>query len=162
MASDDSGDYKVGRGRPPRHTRFKKGQSGNPKGRPRGSGNFHTLLLRQLNKKVTIVVDGQRKKITLLEAALWQLVNGAATGKLRNIQLLLQMVPSMEKTQKMALRDEPPKLTEMPREQFSREILSILIESGEIRMSDLESPPVSTANAPAQPSAPALPDQTKP
>jgi hypothetical protein len=162
MASDDSGDYEVGRGKPPRHTRFKKGQSGNPKGRPRGSGNVYTLAHRELKKKVVIVVDGERKKITKLQAVMIQLVNGAATGKLRNIQLLLQMFPSMEKAQKMALRDEPPKLTEMPREQFSREILSILIESGEIRMSDLESPPVSTANAPAQPSAPALPDQTKP
>ena len=162
MTNDGSGDYKVGRGRPPRQTRFKKGQSGNPKGRPRGSGNVYTLAHRELKKKVVIVVDGKRKKITKLEAVLIQLVNGAATGKLRNIQLLLQMFPSMEKAQKMALRDEPPKLTEMPREQFSREILRILIESGEIRISDLENSPASAANAPAQPSAPALPDQTKP
>jgi hypothetical protein len=66
----------------------------------------------------------------------------------------------MEKAQKMASR-EAPKLTEMPREEFSREILRILIEAGEIRMSDLQNPPASAANAPAQPSAPALPDQSK-
>jgi hypothetical protein len=160
MASDDGGNYEVGRGKPPRHTRFRKGQSGNPKGRPRDSGNAYSVLAQELKKKVTVVVDGQRKRITLLKAAMRQLVHGAASGKLRNIQLLLQLSPSMEKAQKMDSR-EAPKLTEMPREQFSREVLRILIESGEIRISDLENPPASAANAPAQPNAPALPDQTK-
>ena len=37
-------DHDAGYGKPPRHSRFKKGQSGNPKGRPRGSRNFSTDL----------------------------------------------------------------------------------------------------------------------
>ena len=161
MASDGKEEYEVGRCKPPRDTRFKKGQSGNPKGRPRGSGNLHTLLFRQLKKKVVIVVDGKRKKITKLEAAMCQLANEAATGKLRNIQLLLQMFSSMEKAQKMVSRDAP-KLTEMPREQFSREVLRILIEAGEIRYDDYaENAPSRTDNAPMRAGANSTPPEVK-
>jgi hypothetical protein len=46
-----SGDYEVGYGKPPKHTRFKPGQSGNPKGRPKASKDFRSLLHRALFKK---------------------------------------------------------------------------------------------------------------
>ena len=39
MSDDDQPDYKVGYKKPPLHTRFQKGQSGNPRGRPKGSKN---------------------------------------------------------------------------------------------------------------------------
>ena len=42
-------DYEVGYGKPPLHTRFQKGKSGNPKGRPRGKKNMSTLLSTALN-----------------------------------------------------------------------------------------------------------------
>jgi Family of unknown function (DUF5681) len=161
MANNDSGEYEVGRGKPPRDTRFRKGQSGNPGGRPRGSGNVDTLLLREVRKKVAIVADGQRKKITKLEAALCQLVNGAASGKLRHIQLLTKLLPSMEKAQKLVSRGLP-KLTQMSRKEYSREVLRILRECGGIREDDYaENTPSSADNSPVQLGAPALPDRTK-
>src|SRR4051794_35897587 len=45
-------DYEVGRGKPPKHSQFRKGQSGNPCGRPRGAKNFDTLLIKALDEKV--------------------------------------------------------------------------------------------------------------
>ena len=57
----------VGPGRPPRHTRFKPGQSGNPNGRPKGCNNFATILQQQLRKKVTITVDGKPKRMAVQE-----------------------------------------------------------------------------------------------
>jgi S-adenosylmethionine/arginine decarboxylase-like enzyme len=46
----------VGYGKPPLHTRFKKGQSGNPRGRPRGAKNLSTLVSDALDQ--TVVVPG--------------------------------------------------------------------------------------------------------
>ncbi len=86
----------VGYGKPPEHTRFKKGQSGNPSGRPKGTLNVATALKKTLREKVVINENGRRKTVTKLEAAFKQLVNMAATGELRAIQLLSALVRSIE------------------------------------------------------------------
>ena len=54
MPPDDERDYEVGYGKPPRHTRFVKGQSGNPRGRPPGAKNLKTLLNKALNELVVV------------------------------------------------------------------------------------------------------------
>lgn len=51
-------------GTSPQHTRFKKGQSGNPNGRPKGALNLATVLARTLREKVVINEHGQRKVVT--------------------------------------------------------------------------------------------------
>ena len=63
-----SDDYEVGYGKPPKHTRFQKGQSGNPKGRPKGSKNMGTLLGEVLAQKVTVTENGQNRRIPYKEA----------------------------------------------------------------------------------------------
>jgi hypothetical protein len=70
--------------RPPQATRFKKGVSGNPKGRPKHSLNVATAFTKALSEKVVINEGGQRKTVTKLEAALKQLVNKAASGDHRS------------------------------------------------------------------------------
>jgi hypothetical protein len=87
----------VGYCNPPVSTRFRKGQSGNPKGRPKGTFNMATLLERTLRQKVSIEENGVRKTVTKLEAALQQLVNKAASGgDLKALQLLAALVRSAE------------------------------------------------------------------
>jgi len=62
-------DYEVGYGKPPRHSRFKKGESSaNPRGRPRKE--MATLLFEGLNKKVVVTENGRRRKIAVREAIL--------------------------------------------------------------------------------------------
>src|ERR1700681_3237276 len=85
---NDNDDGPVGYRKPPAQSRFKPGQSGNPKGRPKGSLNIATVLERTLREKVIINENGQRKIITKLEASIKQLVNKAAAGDLRAIQQL--------------------------------------------------------------------------
>jgi predicted phage terminase large subunit-like protein len=74
MPPEKPNDYKVGFGKPPRHSRFVKGRSGNPRGRPRGLKNLATLFSEALNERVTVVENGRRRKITKREAVIAQLV----------------------------------------------------------------------------------------
>jgi hypothetical protein len=92
--ADDQHDYKVGPGRPPLHTRFRKGQSGNPGGRSKKK--LHALLADALNEQVFVTVDGERRKITKREAVVHQLVNKSATADLRATKMLFDMIKDVE------------------------------------------------------------------
>jgi uncharacterized protein DUF5681 len=81
---------------PPEHTRFQRGQSGNPQGRPKGTLSMATVLERTLREKVVITENGKRRTITKLEAAIKQLSNKAASGELKALQLLAALVRSAE------------------------------------------------------------------
>ena len=83
--------YQVGYGRPPKDTQFRKGESGNPNGRPKGTLNVATVLARTLREKVVINEGGRRKEITKLEAATKQLVNKSASGDLRALSMLMTL-----------------------------------------------------------------------
>src|SRR5262245_6738755 len=86
-------DYPVGYGKPPRHTRFRTGQSGNPRGRPRGSESVDRLVQRIFGARIIVTENGKRRHITKLEAALTQLINKAATGDHRAIRDVLALRP---------------------------------------------------------------------
>jgi hypothetical protein len=96
MPSDKQRDYEVGYGKPPRHTRFKKGQSGNPRGRTPGAKNLKTLLIQALNELVIVSDNGGHRKITKREAIVTQLVNRSATADLRAIKILVDLVGDVE------------------------------------------------------------------
>ena len=87
-----SDDYEVGYGKPPVATQFQKGQSGNPKGRRRGSKNLATMIQEALNEKVVVTLNGRRKKVSKLEAGFIQQSNKAASGDLRAMKLMLELL----------------------------------------------------------------------
>ena len=90
------GDDKVGYGRPPRSSQFRKGQSGNPKGRPKNAKNFKTLLVEALEEKVAVTENGARKTITKRQAVTKQLVNKAASGDANATKTLLGLIAGLE------------------------------------------------------------------
>ena len=96
MPPETSRDYVVGYGKPPVHTRFHKGRSGNPKGRPRGKKNMSTLLSAALDASIIVVENGRRKKITKREAIVTQLVNRSASADLKATQIVLAMLRDVE------------------------------------------------------------------
>ena len=89
-------EYEVGYGKPPRKKRFKKGQSGNAAGRPKGKKNFLTVLENALNEQVVVTEKGLQRSISKLEAVVTQLVNRAAGGDLTAIQRVGQLALMLE------------------------------------------------------------------
>ena len=94
MADDASEHdaYDVGYKKPPLATRFQKGVSGNPRGRPKGARNLSTVVAAALNEKVLVTENGRKRRISKFEAAVKQLVNRAAGGEARATQLLLGLI----------------------------------------------------------------------
>lgn len=90
-------DYEVGYGKPPQQHRFKRGQSGNPRGRPKGARGFKTLLEEELGATVTISAGGKKQKVSVVSAALKRLVQRAVSdGDLRALEKLLGYAQSLE------------------------------------------------------------------
>jgi hypothetical protein len=89
----DSDNGKVGYGRPPEATRFKPGQSGNPRGRPVASLSLKSILRKLLKKKAGLP---NGKKIPLLEAVLMAQAAKAAKGDTKAAQLLMALFASID------------------------------------------------------------------
>jgi hypothetical protein len=85
-------DYQIGYRKPPRNTRFKPGQSGNPKGRPRGSKNLITLIDEELSSKVAVTEGGKRRVLPKRVVIVKQLVKKATEGDLRTLLVLLKLL----------------------------------------------------------------------
>jgi hypothetical protein len=103
--ADGESSNEIGYGKPPRESRFQKGVSGNPKGRPRGSRNLASVVLRESQKKVAINDSRGRREITKLEAALMQLANKSAQGDLRATR---EFIPLVERSEESAATDSGP------------------------------------------------------
>ncbi len=86
-----SDEYEVGHGKPPKHTQFKESQSGNPKGRPKGSNNFRTDVKHTLKEPVRLNKGGKRKTVSTQEAALLRLREKALSGDARALERLLAL-----------------------------------------------------------------------
>lgn len=94
-------DYETGYGKPPEETRFKKGVSGNPKGRPKGSKNkpdtlgadeLSKMILKAANQTVSVNLNGKQKNLKLIEATLQTLSVKSVKGESRSTKLFLDLV----------------------------------------------------------------------
>jgi len=95
-----SADYNIGYRKPPKHSRFKPGQSGNPKGRPKGARSLQTIVRELMTQKVPIRTAKGIKKMTHMEALMHKALEQGYAGNLRAltsiIQLYAQSVPNEE------------------------------------------------------------------
>jgi Family of unknown function (DUF5681) len=95
-AGEAAVEERIGYGRPPLATRFRPGQSGNPRGRAKGSRNLSTIVNAALNEPVIVTENGRRRSITKLEAAIKQLVNRAAAGEARATRQAIELAQANE------------------------------------------------------------------
>ena len=83
------GSDEVGYGKPPKRTRFQPGQSGNPRGRPKGTKNLKTDLMEELSEKIVIRERDRSQKVSKQRALLKSVVNRAIQGDARAIGIAL-------------------------------------------------------------------------
>jgi hypothetical protein len=82
-------DYEVGYGKPPQHTRFQKGRSGNPRGRPKHVKNLKTDLLEELQERILVREGSTERQLSKQRAMLKSLTLKAIKGDTRAITVVL-------------------------------------------------------------------------
>jgi hypothetical protein len=89
MARDQN--YKVGYKRPPAHSRFRPGESGNPAGRPKGRKNLQTAVREYLEGQVQVSIGQRKQMMTRLEAFVHRVFNSAISGDIKAFQHALTL-----------------------------------------------------------------------
>ena len=115
-----SDDYDVGYGKPPLHTRFKLGQTGNPQGRPKGSKNLKTDLLEELAETMRITEGGRERWISKQRALIKAQVARGIKGNDRAAAKILDL------TLKILGIEDLDDAAEKPPSQEEREVLEAL------------------------------------
>lgn len=88
--SDEDNDYTVGNRRPPREAQWKKGQSGNPKGKPKGTKSVSATFRKAGLEKVEVRVRGRTRTMTRLDLIVARIVEEAAKGDRKAAELALR------------------------------------------------------------------------
>jgi hypothetical protein len=84
--------YEVGYGKPPQSTRFKKGVSGNPRGRPKTSQQkLGSVMTDVLNREIEYMEAGRPKRASIMEVIITQLVSRAAKGDVAAGRMILKL-----------------------------------------------------------------------
>ncbi|WLA79955.1 DUF5681 domain-containing protein [Bradyrhizobium elkanii] len=125
----------VGYGKPPMHTRFKPGQSGNPRGRPRGSLNFITDLKKTLQSPVALNEAGRSKRVSTQQAALLRLREKALKGDTRALDKLLSLAATMNVGETSDASQRPSADDQSILDAFRRDVL---VEAIAARANDAE------------------------
>lgn len=118
-------DYKVGHRKPPLHSRFKPGQSGNPRGRPRRSRNIDTIMREALYQTVQITRDGKTVRVPAFMALLLRVMKGGlegdphSTASVLKIAMLLHDIQSRQAAQ----GDDGDAGASAPLEEVDKEVL---------------------------------------
>ena len=88
--------YKVGNKKPPLHSRFKPGLSGNPSGRAKGRSNFRTVVMKELHKAMPATINGKPIKVTNQELLARSIVKDAITKGPQSKALMLNVIDQHE------------------------------------------------------------------
>jgi hypothetical protein len=99
-------DRSVGYCRPPIGTRFQKGQSGNPKGRPKGRKNIGTIFNEILHKKVEVREGNRVRTLSKIAAAIEVHMSKALKGDARAFAKLMDVAQKLGSSEFSAEKQE--------------------------------------------------------
>ena len=85
-------NYETGYRKPPRHTRFRKGHSGNPRGRPKGAKNLKTDLLEELRERISVRDQGRSRSFSKQRALIKSLMARALQGNMAALAQLVTLI----------------------------------------------------------------------
>lgn len=88
--NENDEEYSVGYCKPPKHTQFKKGQSGNLKGRPKASENPTEAFAKELSKTIRIKENGEIKNVKVMDAIYKKIISLALQGNISILKRLLE------------------------------------------------------------------------
>lgn len=88
----DENQSRVGYKKPPTHSQFKKGMSGNRKGRPKGSRNLKTDLADELSEQIVVHEGGRTRRVSKQRALVKSLVARTLKGEVRPANMLLNLI----------------------------------------------------------------------
>lgn len=98
--------YEIGYKRPPKDHQFKKGKSGNPKGRPKGSKSFATLVRENLAKPIQVKLDGKLRTVSMGEAILMRSLRDAVSGGKRAAEQGLKLMERFDQPEEKEAEPE--------------------------------------------------------
>lgn len=116
-----TGSYEIGFGRPPQHTRFQKGRSGNPGGRPKGekaasAPQLYEIVQKVLGQKLTVTVNRRKIKMPALQFALSKILRKAAEdGDVRCMKVLIDLSERFPPTAEKMVRVDNSAIDELKR-----------------------------------------------
>jgi hypothetical protein len=96
-----NGKYEVGYGKPPQHSQFQPGKSGNPKGRPRGRKTSQQMLQAALDGACTVTEGGVTKKMSNQQVVYMVVVKNAMNGNPKMAGLLFKLMHDHDMTRDM-------------------------------------------------------------
>ena len=140
--------------RPPRRGQYKPGQSGNPRGRPKGSKNILTYVKEHLNKKIPIIEGGKTRTVPRAEAIAIQLVNQAAKGEPKGLAAVMSFTREFD----AAVSDLRPNVLARAADAAVLEDIIARIRAGDPSPSQEAISGSSNADAPEEPNPKPDPD----
>jgi len=87
-SDDDDRDYEVGRGKPPKHSQWKKGESGNPSGKNKKEDSFRAILEKLASEEILVQKNGTPISMTRKEAIVFSVLAKAMKGELACVKFI--------------------------------------------------------------------------
>lgn len=105
--NDNKLPYSVGYKKPPSKSQFKKGHSGNPRGKLRGRKNLKTELIEELSTRIIVTENGKQFKLSKQSIIVKRMISDAAKGDAKARDQLIKLIGEVERAQPLESNTDP-------------------------------------------------------